>query len=94
MEVEARVDKRVDDGCLGRDERLKEIPCVLRSSLQCVDQWRDRTEVSRGRVRKGEGGNNVEEEQLQTRIFPSGKILPVARRSGFQGHQAKAYQRE
>jgi hypothetical protein len=91
-EDDAGVDKRVDDGCLGREGGSKEGPCVLRSSLQCGDQWRDKTEVLRGRVSKGEGDDLVDEEELQTRIVPSGKTLPVARRSGFQGHQAKAYQ--
>jgi hypothetical protein len=92
VEDDASVDKRVDDGCLGREGGSKEGPCVLRSSLQCGDQWRDRTEVLRGRVSRGEGDDFVDEEELQTRIVPSGKMLPVASRSGFQGHQAKAYQ--
>jgi len=48
--------------------------------------------VLRGRVSRDEGDDEAREEELQTRIVPSGKVLPVARRSGFQGHQAKAYQ--
>ena len=31
------------------------------------------------------------EDVLQILIFPSGKLLPVASRSGFQGHHAIAY---
>lgn len=93
FDVDDKLDSRVDDGGFGREGGLKEGPCVLRSSLQCGDQWRDRTEVSRGIVRRGEGDvEKVGEEALQTRMLPSGKTLPVARRSGFQGHQAKAYQ--
>lgn len=69
----------------------KDEPWVLRSSLQCGDQWRDRTDVSSEMVcmgSKGGEGNGV--DVLQMRIFPSGKVLPVASRSGFQGHHAKA----
>ena len=31
------------------------------------------------------------EDVLQILIFPSGELLPVASRSGFQGHHARAY---
>lgn len=64
-------------------------PCVLRSSWQCGDQWREVTEVFRAMVWIGEGGEMVE-VALQMRIMPSGKMLPVASRSGFHGHHAKA----
>jgi hypothetical protein len=49
VDDEAAKDRRVDDGGLVMTERWKDGPCVLRSSLQWGDQWRDRTEVLRGR---------------------------------------------
>jgi hypothetical protein len=68
-----------------------EEPCVLRSSLQCGDQWRELTDVLREIVCEGSGLWFVIEDVLQILIFPSGKLLPVASRSGFQGHHAIAY---
>ena len=84
---------------LGRDEAprlwipdcktgVNDEPWVLSSSLQCGDQCKDVTEVFRGIVCCGDGTDGDEmEDVFQIRIFPSGAVLPVARRSCCQGHQ-------
>lgn len=48
-------------------------PCVLRSSLQCGDQWREVMEVFRIIVCTGDGEEEVAAESaLHMRIAPSG----------------------
>lgn len=68
----------------------KDDPCVLSSSLQCGDQWREYTELFSGMVWMGVGERVEIDVKLQICILPSGAVDPVARRSGFHGHQAIA----
>ena len=70
---------------------MNEEPCVLKSSLQCGDQWTELTEVLRGIVCRGSELRPDNEDVLHILILPSGELLPVASRSGFQGHHAIAY---
>jgi hypothetical protein len=58
-------------GITGVEERDQVDPCVLRSSLQCGDQWREVTEVFNAIVWMGEGGE-MDEVAFQMRIMPSG----------------------
>lgn len=67
----------------------KEDPCVLKSSLQWGDHCSDNTEVLSVIVSKGLEVE-VMLEALQMRMLPSGKLVPVASKSGFHGHQARA----
>jgi len=47
-------------------------------------------EVFSGMVWMGVGECAEMDVELQIRILPSGAVVPVASRSGFQGHQAIA----
>ena len=65
-------------------------PCVLRSSLQCGDHWRENMEVFSGMVCMGVGESNEMDVVFQIHIVPPGPVVSVARSSGFHGHQAIA----
>lgn len=58
-------------GVTAFEERDQVEPCVLRSSLQCDDQWREVTDVFKAIVWMGVGGER-DEVAFQMRIMPSG----------------------